>query len=86
MLVLVNFVFSFTLFRDINESNGLKLKLFYNQLALEIQIIKQLSRFHLLAVTIKKISCHMKYLDYDFQIEQWNNFFFTNFQHSKNIY
>ena len=30
------FVFSFTLFRDINENNELKLQLFYKQLALGI--------------------------------------------------
>ena len=46
------FVFSFTLFRDINESNELKLQLFHKQLALEFQFIKQLSRFHDLAVSI----------------------------------
>ena len=57
LIILVKFIFSFTLFRDINESNELKLQLFYKQLALEFQIIKQLSRFHHLAVSID-----MKYL------------------------
>ena len=45
-------VFPFILFRDINESNELKLQLFYKQLTLEFQIIKQLSRFHHFAVSI----------------------------------
>ena len=45
-------VFPFILFRDINESNELKLQLFYKQFALEFKIIKQLSRFYHLAVII----------------------------------
>ena len=50
LIVLIKKLVFFTLFRDINESNELKLQLYYKQLALEFQIIKQLSKFHHFAV------------------------------------
>ena len=56
-VILVKLRFCFTIFRDINESNGLKLQLFFKQLALGIEIIKQLSRLNHLGVSI-----NIKYL------------------------
>ena len=76
LIILAKVYFFIQTFKDINESNGLKLQQFYKQLALEIQIIKQPSRFHHLPVSINmKTSGHINYLDYDFQIEQQNSFF-----------